>query len=883
MADEQRKKIIEGFDEQIEELNAKLGNMATLLGDKMAAKLKILANNAGDFVNAFEKGENIAKGLDKKLKSVRDETDKLGMKKLKLENDLARVQRDGLKGAEDKIRKALLENKLATKQLEDTSSTLTKLKQVVDEEEKITTEKKKQNNLLDQSKKLFKDAIEPLAKLFTVAGFIKAIVDGAIRFNKNSVDISHNLGYGADKADDMASNFRSISLTSGNINVNTKNLAAAMGELNAATGGVADYSADTLETQIMLTKQFGLTGEEAAGIYKFSVLQNKSASQTNDEMVAAFATTRNLVKGSANFKTTMAEAAKVSGQLALNLKNNPALITSAVVQAQALGTTLEQTKNQGRKLLDFESSISNELEAELMTGQQMNLERARAAALQGDQVTVMKELANQGMTLEKFSSMNVLAQESFAKAVGLSADELSNQLNKQKIAKEQGKSLAEVQADELKEAQKRQNVQERFNALVEKLQDLIGMIGVVLKPIFTTFTYITDHALLLYSILGLIALSRLPAIAKGFSNIGGGIKESVLNTKKLFSKEGRASLFGGGDKVKAAAETTAGAGDKTGAAGPKAGEGIKSTLTGIADGIKAFKEVDFKDILKLGLSALALVVLTPAIPALLLLQLIKGDLIKSALEGIGLGLKAFGEAISGAAGEIVIAELLLAGLGLALWTFVPIVKAFVPVIQAFGDVILKTFTGIGIVIKSAADGISTLFTSLGNVDIAHLLLVGPALISVGLGLASLGAGGVISAIGAFLGGDPIAKIERLAAAGDGLQKAATGLQGVATALTQVAAALASIDVSKLNALDNFASNRSSESVIGGITSFLTAPIKAIGSMVEGAGGGTDNTEMVKAINEVRDAVNKLYAKDTSIHMDGKKVGTSLTQGSHKVA
>ena len=106
---------------------------------------------------------------------------------------------------------------------------------------------------------------------------------------------------------------------------------------------------------------------------------------------------------------------------------------------------------------------------------------------------------------------------------------------------------------------------------------------------------------------------------------------------------------------------------------------------------------------------------------------------------------------------------------------------------------------------------------------------------------------------------------------------------MAGALTQVASALSSIDVSKLEALDKFASNRSTESVIGGITSFLTAPIKAIGSMAEGAGGDGGNAEMVKAINEVRDAVNKLYAKDQSIHMDGKKVGTTLTQSSHKVA
>ena len=112
-------------------------------------------------------------------------------------------------------------------------------------------------------------------------------------------------------------------------------------------------------------------------------------------MVEAFASTRNLVKGSADFKKTIAEAAKTSGQLAVNFKNNPAEITKAIVQAQILGTTLSQVKDQGRQLLDFESSLQNELEAELLTGKQINLERARAAALMGDQTTVMKELTSQ--------------------------------------------------------------------------------------------------------------------------------------------------------------------------------------------------------------------------------------------------------------------------------------------------------------------------------------------------------------------------------------------------------------------------------------------------------------------------------------------------------
>jgi hypothetical protein len=331
------------------------------------------------------------------------------------------------------------------------------------------------SNRLKIAGKGFSTAFGGLKKSLTdPIAILTFIVERANQFNKVSVDIGKNLGTGTKQSDKIAQNLASASNYSTNLNFTFKNAAEAMGELNSATGGVAEYSANTLETQIMLTKQFGLTGEEAAGIYKFSVLTGKSSEKVNDEMVGAFASTRNMVKGSADFKTTIAAVSKISGQLAANFKNNPAELTKAVVQAQALGTTLEQAKSQGEALLDFSTSLENELKAELLTGQQINLERARAAALMGDQVTVAKELANQGMTYEKFQNMNVLAQESFAKALGLSTDQLAEQLNKQKIAQEQGKSLAQITKEEALEAEKRQTIQNKFNIAIEKLQDLVG-------------------------------------------------------------------------------------------------------------------------------------------------------------------------------------------------------------------------------------------------------------------------------------------------------------------------------------------------------------------------------------------------------------------------
>jgi len=402
------------------------------------------------------------------------------------------------KEAQKELFKALNKEKEAHEQI----------KKQLDEEIAKTKEAlklKEREEAINVLKKQFR--LEEIKDMFTLAGLFKIILDAGLRFQSTSTEIGKNLGYGREQANRMTDDLVMMAETSTNVNVTLKNLGEAMGQLNTATGGVAEYSADTLQTQIMLTKQFGLSGDEAAGLYKFSVLTGKASSQINDEMVGTFVATRNATKGSANFKETMATVAKISGQLAVNFQNNPALLTKAVVQAQALGTTLEKTKSQGEALLNFESSIEDELKAELLTGQQMNLERARAAALQGDQVTVMKELANQGMTLNKFQNMNVIAQQSYAKALGLTADELSDQLRKQKIAQEQGKSLVEITKQETLKAEQRQKVQDKFNAAVEKLQDFIGnLVAGPVGKLLELFTDILPAITAIAAVYGTIAL-----------------------------------------------------------------------------------------------------------------------------------------------------------------------------------------------------------------------------------------------------------------------------------------------------------------------------------------------------------------------------------------
>jgi hypothetical protein len=495
--------ILKKLTEDLDNLNDVIDDISKEIQNNLNKQLAVTSTEINSMVDSLEKGEDVTKKVASAFKKAQSENRKLGLDQnrlqaqlLEINEQLTRKYNKELKIKKDSLTAQIQDNKLQQQLNDSVLDYLRTLSSAAEEEKKITEEKKKQNTLSGFVAAKYKEIKGQLETFFSLGSIFKIILDGALRFSKISTEIGKNLGYGADNANKVASNMIDVAQSANNVNVTFQNLADAANELSTATGYVAEYSADTLETQIMLTKQFGLQAEEAAGIYKLSVLTGKSSKAVNDAMVGAFAATRNQLKVGVPFKATIAEAAKVSGQLAANLQNNPALITKAVVQAKALGTTLEQVKGQGEALLNFESSLENELKAELLTGKQLNLERARAAALAGDQVALAEELNKNVGTLEDFQKMNVLQQKSLAEAVGLTSDQLADQLRNQKIALETGKSLAEVNADELKQAQERQNVQDKFNQAILKLQDffgnlLAGPLGQFLEFLSKSLDYVT--------------------------------------------------------------------------------------------------------------------------------------------------------------------------------------------------------------------------------------------------------------------------------------------------------------------------------------------------------------------------------------------------------
>lgn len=353
---------------------------------------------------------------------------------------------------------------------------------------------------------------------------ITFFIKQAFKANAEAVELGKALGTAGEGFRETLSN---IELANSNINVTTANLTKAFSELSTATGFAYKFTADQLTTQIKLTEQVGLQADEAAQVQRLAVLNGKTSQATYDSFVKGLVAARNQLGVGINFKAVLAEAVKVTGQLAANLGYNPERISKAIVQAKALGMTLDQVAKSGESLLNFESSIENELKSELLTGKEMNLERARAAALQGDQVTLAEELAKNIGSSADFTKMNVIQQKALAESVGMTSDELAETLRKREEAIASGKSLAQVTEEEAKQALERQSAQDKFNKGIEKLTSLIGNLlagplGMFLDMVSDIFGVITSIVSKLEEIFGSkIIKAGMGALAGGL--VGGPI------------------------------------------------------------------------------------------------------------------------------------------------------------------------------------------------------------------------------------------------------------------------------------------------------------------------------------------------------------------------
>jgi hypothetical protein len=327
--------------------------------------------------------------------------------------------------------------------------------------------------------------------------------------------------------------------------------------LNESLGTSINLGNENAEVAARLTHFYGLNEESSGKIVELGVEQGKNGLSILNATAKTYTLQKAQYGGTLSFNKVLDKVANVSSDIYIKFKGNTQAIAQAVMEADRLGLSLEQVDKIGESILNFETSIENELKAELLTGKQINLEKARQYALSGDTANLTKEIAKQVGNIHQFEKMNVIQRKAYAEAMGMSVQEMSSMLRKQefeskltKEAKESAKATLEyadkhgIKIDEALRAQYEQkSLADEQKETFEKLNEILGKI--VEGPMSKFLHVIETIFHKVNSIFGAIgqftggtlgnALGALllgaPLLIGAIRMIGGGIKAMFLGAR----------------------------------------------------------------------------------------------------------------------------------------------------------------------------------------------------------------------------------------------------------------------------------------------------------------------------------------------------------------
>jgi hypothetical protein len=433
---------------------------------------------------------------------------------------------------------------------------------------------------------------------------VKAVTD----IDQKTVSLARNLNVGKDQAIDLA---KAANDAASNIaGVTGKDIVDAQLSFAKSLGTTASLSAETAANFATLQHRLGLSVEQATEFTKLNIALGKNSKEQTEAIIAQTEVSNINNKSAIRYQDIISDISTTNKAVLLSSKGNAQELSNAAIEARKFGLNLNKVDAIAGNLLNFEQSISKELEAELLTGKNLNLEKARQAALDGDLATLTAEIAKNVGSAEEFADMNRLQQQAIAEAVGMTREELAasfveqealtklgftdknqrrealeEELKKVKVLREQGKFdearilQKEIEEkfgeDELTRQERNRTLQELQAEASQKMVESMDSLVEVLDPIKAAMETIANNAGTFAAALGGIAalglVGKFGRLLKIFKGLGGQIGK-LKSMFGLGSKTAASNLTksAGGVVMKNTGKTVYGA---AGEAALKAGTG----------------------------------------------------------------------------------------------------------------------------------------------------------------------------------------------------------------------------------------------------------------------------------------------------------------------
>lgn len=531
--------------------------------------------------------DKIAKrAFENQSKSLEDQIQKL-QNKSRL-TSAEKSQLDSLKSAQSELTKNIEEtNKNIEKgetaydrvnrAVEDTDGSIKKMNQDLDVavgKAQLAEGFKNMGKALDQVQTPLSGMLNPLNMINSVIQFV---VGGVMDLDKELGETAKSMNMTYEEASKSKLAMVEFAESSKLPLANSENLNKQVVELNKSLGSSVAFEnmSKSLQEDVALMGELavkaGYTADETNAMLKYTMDTGQSA---EDLMKTGLVTakTEGMKRGVLlNEKEIMKDVAKASEAVKLSTAGGAEGLVKAAAAAKALGTDLSTVDKIAGSLLNFEQSIESELEAELLLGKDLSLEKARQAALNGDLATVSDEIAKNVGSAAEFASMNRAQQEAIAEAVGMNREELAKTLTEQEALKSIGAESVEqarekydalVEAHGIEEANKmlgdealakqfeQQSIEEKRQEAQKQMQDMLA------KEVVPTLATISKHFNQFWdSIKGIIqSLGGMKTIlvvigaiivgkmVKGMIDFGKGVVDGIKFVSTLAGKEKMAAV-----------------------------------------------------------------------------------------------------------------------------------------------------------------------------------------------------------------------------------------------------------------------------------------------------------------------------------------------------
>jgi hypothetical protein len=361
------------------------------------------------------------------------------------------------------------------------------------------------------------------------------IADGFKRSQENTGNLAKNLNITNGEAMELSKSFSQASFGSDRLFVSSKGLTETLVAINSELGTSVQLTSEELLTFTKLRETAGLTNEELMGIQSLSLANGESFDANADSILNQVSALNRASGIYLNEKEVLKDISKLSAATTLSLGKNPKALGEAVAAAKSLGMEMAKVDAIASSLMDFESSITSELEAELLLGRNINLEKARQAALNNDLATLAREIADQAGSAAEFGEMNRIQQEAIAKAVGMNREDLAQTLFVQEQLAgasgeeaERRQKLLDARIEEVGLAQAQRELEknglenmlnqatasEKMQASQEKINELFTAFGAMFAPIVDMFANVAG-----FIMESKLAMGVLAAIAGGLVGV----------------------------------------------------------------------------------------------------------------------------------------------------------------------------------------------------------------------------------------------------------------------------------------------------------------------------------------------------------------------------